>query len=194
MGDALLAIPVVEARGTASAEPGERALIDQARTDPGAYSRLYRRHYRTVAGYLYRRIGDEHAAEDLASETFIAAWQALPRYRHTGAPFSAWLLRIATNKANAWARSNRRRGATLPPPTMDDAEAPAAREELDLLYLALRALSPDHQSVIALVHFESMSMAHAAAVLGVREGTVKSRLSRARDALRVEVERLGGGS
>lgn len=176
--------------GTVPGLGAEERLLEAARTDPRAFGRLYRRHYAAIAGYLLRRTGDGHLAEDLAAETFIAAWRAMGRYRRTGVPFRAWLMRIATNQANAAARrerSRRRAERSAPPP----AGAGAGPDERELVHAAARALRPDHQAVIALVHLESMSLNRAALVLGVPEGTVKSRLARARDALRVELQRLG---
>ena len=169
----------------------ERSLIEAARRDPAAFGVLYRRHYRGVAGYLFRRVGDEHVAEDLAAETFVSAYRAIGRFRFTGVPLRAWLMRIATNKANGWARRERVRLGARPAGGGGDERADG--DDLALLYRALRTLSVEHQSVVALVHFESMGVAETAATLGVREGTVKSRLSRARAALRREIERLGGG-
>lgn len=183
--------PVAEP--TRAADASERRLIDEARQDPDAYAVLYRRHYATIAGYLYRRLGDQHLADDLAAETFIAAWRALARYRHTSVPFRAWLLRIATNQANAWTRTHKRESsAPIPELSATPDATPERTEDLRVLYRAMRELSPDHQSVIALVYFESMSLSQAADVLHVREGTIKSRLSRARAELRAQVERLGG--
>ncbi len=183
------------ARLGAPAAPAERdhetALVERAKRDPAAFGRLYRQHYRSVAGYLYRRTGDAALAEDLAAETFIAAWKALPRFRHTGVGVRSWLLRIATNQANAATRRERpRRAAEREASVADSVEAPQADEWNDL-HTALNRLTPDHRDVITLVHLESLSVAQAAEVLGVATGTVKSRLSRARDALRVELERTG---
>lgn len=86
----------------------ERDLIDRGRHDPEAFGELYRIHHAAIMRYLCRRTGDQHLGEDLAGEVFLSAWRGLGRYRHTGAPFRAWLLRIATNAANQWARRRRR--------------------------------------------------------------------------------------
>lgn len=193
MSELSLPIPTEVAEGTWApdrAGDAEARLIEAAKGDPGAFGRLYRRHYGAIAGYLLRRTGDEHLAEDLAAETFIAAWRALPRYRVTGVPFRAWLLRIATNEANAWTRRSRPRRAAEQTPRDRVADG-ASRDDREVVHAALRTLSPEHQAAVALVHFESLSIERAALVLGVRPGTVKSRLARARGALRVELQRLG---
>lgn len=169
-------------------------LIRRARRDPDAFGQLYRMHYKPVAAYLYRRLGDEHAAEDLAAETFLAAHRGLWRYRPGPAPFRAWLYRIAANRANRWARraaTQRRRETTHPGPI----DAPKAdRDTIDLLRQAIESLSDREKAVITLAHFTPLTTAQIADTLGVPEGTVKSRLSRARAALAAQVTRLGGAA
>jgi DNA-directed RNA polymerase specialized sigma24 family protein len=91
----------------------ERRLIERARTDRDAFAVLYREHYEAIGGYLFRRIGDVHASEDLLGDVFLSALQALPRFEPRGVPFRAWLLRIATYAANRWARANGRRPRPL---------------------------------------------------------------------------------
>jgi RNA polymerase sigma-70 factor (ECF subfamily) len=105
-------------------------------------------------------------------------------------PFRAWLLRIATNRANLAARRERVRrrvlGRLVP-------VSPAARAtDMGELHDALGRLRAEHQAVISLVHLEGLSIEQTAQVLGVAEGTVKSRLHRARQALRGELMRTGG--
>ncbi len=167
----------------------ERDLVERAKCDREAFAMLYRRHYRMLTGYVYRRLGDVHATEDLVAEVFLSALRALPRYRYRGVPLRFWLLRIATHAVNRSARRNRRmcvehaelervpqtahEGSSTP----DDADRERARR-------ALLSLSPKHQAVLALHHLEGLCVADVAAILGCRVGTVKSRLARARDALR----------
>jgi len=167
---------------------GERRLIDEARTDPEAFGRLYQLHHGAIASMLYRRTGDAHAAEDLAAQTFINAWKALPRFEHTGAPFRAWLMRIGTNEARRWAKQRRRR-ADVESNAPSNGHADSDRDAGAEVRAAIGAMSLDHQDVITLVYYESLSVEQVAAVLGVRPGTVKSRLSRAREALRNEMGR-----
>lgn len=155
------------------------------------FEHVYRDHYAAIGGYIYRRTGDAHATEDLVAEVFLAALRAYPRYQDRGLPIRAWLLRIATNAVNKWARTRRRgrwlifagRGAT------DVAAAAGAAADARASREAMLALSPAHQAVLALHYLEGLSVEETAGVLGVSEGTVKSRLSRAREALR---RRLGG--
>lgn len=161
----------------------ETVLIDRARTDPRAFETLYRRYYRLVASCIYRRTGDVHTTEDLAADTFIAAFRSIARYRHSDVPFRYWLLRIATNTVNRWARRNRTA------PRLELSKEPVGERgtgaDAELLNACLSRLSPKHQAVLSLHYFESLSIEEVARVLGCGTGTVKSRLSRAREALRV---------
>lgn len=162
-----------------------------ARDDPSAFSPIYRRHYPAIVGYLHRRLGDAHAAEDLAADTFIAALKGIHRYRPTGAPFRAWLLRIATNLANNHVRVAARRRRRLRSIEGRQQVRADAMADLELARHALHGLSPDHQAVLSLHHVEGLSVEETAGVLGCRPGTVKSRLSRARDAYRRALKERG---
>lgn len=196
MGTYAIADPVgrIQGAATTARDEGEAALVERARRDPQAFALLYRRHYQAVVGYIFRRTGDLHASEDLAAETFIAAYRAMPRYRVTGAPFVHWLLRIATNRTTNWSK-RRRRHAALPrqeeapsiPADGRDGES-GSRVEPDALLRAVARLPDAQQSAIALHYFEGLTLEQVAGVLRCRVGTVKSRLARARLALRSMLE------
>ncbi len=161
----------------------ELRQIESAKRDPQAFAALYRRHCSAITRYLYRRTGDRHATEDLVSEVFLAALRYLPRYRHRGLSIRSWLYRIATNSANRWSRRNRLPCAPLPvggiADPVDDSEP-----STELAQWALLQLPPKHQTVLALHYLEGMTIDEVAAVIGCRSGTVKSRLSRARETLK----------
>ena len=159
-------------------------------TTPEAFEAIYRQHFTAIAGHLYRRTGNQDLAEDLAADTFLAAWKALPRYQSTGVPLRSWLLRIATNKANALARREqirRRVFGRIPIPQLTN----KADNISDWLYPALARLRPQHQSIISLVHLEGLSIEQTARILDLPQGTVKSRLHRARAILKHELTRHG---
>ena len=172
----------------------DRELAERAKCDREAFALFYRRHYEAIAGYVFRRVGDVHTTDDVVAEVFLTAMRSLPRYRYRGVPVSAWLYRIATNKVNRWARGQRRRAMnSLDADIVDEPTAAASgdggRADADRTRRALLTLSPKHQAVLALHYLEGLRVDEVAAVIGCRTGTVKSRLSRARDALR---ERLLG--
>ena len=173
-------------------EHAERGLIERAKHDSQAYAELYRQHYGAIAGYLLRRTGDRHAAEDLASETFLSAWKALRGYRDRGVPFRSWLMRIATNKANRWSRDLKRRRRHVRALGLEN-RASDSQHTSTGIQRALLGLAERDQAVLVLHHVEGLSVAQVADVLGTREGTVKSRLARARDRMRAALIEVDNG-
>jgi RNA polymerase sigma factor (sigma-70 family) len=172
----------------------EASLVERAKHDREAFALLYRRHFRPLADYVYRRTGDPHATEDIVSDVFLTAWRTLPRYRYRGVPLRFWLLRLATNAANRWARRRRRHAAaTLEADQLADpgsvASSTDGQIDVQRARRFLLSLSPKHQAVLSLHYLEGLSVEQVAAVIGCRAGTVKSRLARARDALREKLTR-----
>lgn len=172
----------------------EADAIEQAQRDPRAFALIYRAHYEAIAGYVFRRLGDGHAAEDVVADVFLTAMRCLPRYRYRGVPLRAWLYRIATRACNQWLRRRRRRrwvtldagmergDANAVAPSVERADVSAARQ-------AMLALTLKNQTVLALHYLEGLNVEAVAAATGWRVGTVKSRLSRAREALRERLTR-----
>ncbi len=87
-------MPLAQAASNPPSSENEDSLISDAQRDPVAFTVLYDRYYRPVYRYLYSRVYSTAEAEDLTSQTFLSALEALPRYRHRGF-FSAWLFTIA---------------------------------------------------------------------------------------------------
>ena len=136
-------------------------------------------------------------AEEAAQDGFVKAWAALPRFR-AGAPFRPWLLRIVVNEARNRRRSTGRRteltlrAAAAEPPgdAAPSPEAAALEHERRRELLALvSALDERDQDVVTCRYFLELSERETAEVLGVREGTVKSRTARALARLQTELER-----
>ena len=174
-------------RSNACADAPEAALVSRAKRDPQAFAALYRQHYAAIAGYVFRRVGDQHTAEDLTADVFLEAVRSLSGYRHRGVPFRAWLYRIATHTVNRWARRHRKRFCQTLPESLACVESDVA--DPTVARLAMLSLSPKHQAVLALHYLEGLSVEEVASVIGCRIGTVKSRLSRARVALREQLEK-----
>ena len=136
--------------------------------------------------------GSAAEAEDAAQDAFVKAWKALPRFRR-GAPFRPWLLAIVANEARNRRRSAGRRAAVeerAELPLADPGPEAAALAGADRARVvdALRSLHEDDRLAIACRYFLDLSEEEMAAALGVRRGTVKSRLSRALERLRAELE------
>ena len=149
---------------------------------------MYEQHYTAIGNYIYRRTMNEHVTEDLSGDVFLVVMQRLHRFQRRGVPIRVWLYRIANNLVNQWIRREQREQRKL------KAKAEVSKygvrgdntsdAELAELVRLVNTLSPRYREVIALFYFESMSIAEVGAVLGIKEGTVKSRLNRARQTLR----------
>ncbi len=169
----------------------ERELVERAKRNREAFAALYRKHYRAIAGYIYRRVGHQQTTEDLAADVFLVALRTLPRFRQRGVPVLAWLYRIASNRVNRWARRERKRAArqlTIEPTGGGEAPGQAASDR-EYARAALLTLPPRHQTVLALHYLEGMPIKDIALTIGCREGTVKSRLARGRQALRQSLQK-----
>src|SRR5438094_555977 len=78
-------------------EAEERRLVEAAQRDPARFADLYEHYFELVYAYVARRLRNRAETEDLTAEVFRRALQSLPRFKWTGAPFAAWLFRIASN-------------------------------------------------------------------------------------------------
>ncbi|MFC8125042.1 RNA polymerase sigma factor [Streptomyces sp. NPDC057302] len=158
-----------------------------------AFGELYEAYARTVYNHALRLTGDWSTAEEVMSETFLAAWRTRDRLEPDGGSLKPWLLGIATHKAQNANRSLRRRLSFLsrqpdPPQVADFAEESAGRMDdarrLAAVHGALRRLRRQEREVLVLCVWSGLDYAQAAEALGVPVGTVRSRLSRARGRLR----------
>jgi RNA polymerase sigma-70 factor (ECF subfamily) len=177
----------------------ERELVARAqRGDADAYEELVRAYQGIAFRTAYLLAGSAADAEEAAQDGFVKAYRALWRFR-AGAPFKPWLLRIVANEARNRRRSAGRRTAlalrAAQVPSGEAAPSPEAAlldsERRGQLLAALDRLSESDREVIACRYFLDLSETETAAALGVRRGTVKSRLSRALDRLRAELEAAG---
>ena len=174
----------------------ERKLVRQAaRGDRTAARAFIRRFQRPVAAVLRRMLrpsGLDHLTEDLAQETFVRAFAALPRFDVDGpAKVSTWIVTIATRLALQQLQKRR-----LPTEALGDAAVPVAPAGTAADAQARRAalgraieravadLAPPHRAAWVLREFHDLDYAEIAEALDIDIGTVKSRLSRARTALR----------
>ena len=166
-------------------------LIAAAKSDPAAFSRLYDRYLQPVYRYLYSRLGDAHSAEDVTSQTFIAAYEALPKYREQG-QFTAWLFRIARSKMNDHFRRNRYEVELEAAERMAAGEdalgALIQDEELKRLRSVIKTLNPEEQDLIRLRYVADLSFVEIADLLGKREDAVKKSMYRLLARLKSQME------
>ncbi len=153
---------------------------------------VYREHSQALLDYVHRRTGDVHVTEDLVADVFVDVAAALPKFRDRGIPIRFWLLRIAGNAVNRWMQRSRP-WAELEADSIDHrTESPTEEADRDgHLQRAFLSLPPRYQDVLSLHHMEGYSTRETAAILGCREGTVRSRLTRARAKLRRKLEQVG---
>ncbi|MGI8572163.1 MAG: RNA polymerase sigma factor [Solirubrobacteraceae bacterium] len=179
-----------------SRQSDERQLIAAAKAgDHDAYGQLLARHQAVAFRAAYLVTGSAAEAEE-ATQACVKAWLALGRFR-LGAPFRPWLVRIAINEAhNRRRRAGRQAGLALRLGSHEavagsapSAESEAlAGEERARLASAVSRLREEDQLVIAARYFLGLSEIESATVLGLRRGTVKSRLSRALGRLQTQLE------
>jgi RNA polymerase sigma-70 factor (ECF subfamily) len=157
-----------------------------------AFAELYEQHAARVHQHALWLTGDWATAEDIMSETFLAAWRSRERLHEDGGSLRPWLLGIATHKAENARRGLRRRLAFLArqrqsPVVADFAPEVAGRiddaRRLEAVQAALARLRRQEREVLTLCVWSGLDYRQAAEALGVPVGTVRSRLSRARAKL-----------
>jgi RNA polymerase sigma-70 factor (ECF subfamily) len=175
-------------------EESDATLIARAKEDPEVFGLLYDRYVNRIYSYIYYRTGNRHDAEDLTARTFYRALKHFPRYVDRGAPFSAYLYRIAHNIVANWHRDTGRRqivsfdNLTLTMPRQQEPTAVAERrDEQEQLLQAVRRLPPERQQLLILKLVEQMSNAEIAEVMERTEGAIKSLYHRTLVALREDL-------
>jgi len=164
-----------------------------------AFAELVGRYKQALFRVVYRVAGNEDDAREILQEAFVAAHRALRRY-DPARPMQAWLTTIALNKARDWRRRETVRKwlrVVLPVAAavdVADSAAPvdvaaADREQLALVQARIAALPANLQQVLVLRTLEGLSQAETAAILGVTEKAVETRLYRARQQLAAGIER-----
>lgn len=164
-------------------------LVAAAQRDPAAFAFLYDRHVESIYRYVYSRVGSRAAAEDVTSQAFLSALEALPRYRHRGR-FQAWLFSIARSKVmdhfRQQAAASQRAGADLL-----DADPPGdevAADDMQSLRVALRSLPEDERELLRLRYGAGLSFGQVASIVGRKEEAVKKAVYRLLARMRGSME------
>jgi RNA polymerase sigma-70 factor (ECF subfamily) len=181
-------------------EESDSGLIARAKKDPETFGLLYERYVGRIYNYIYYRTGNHQDAEDLTARTFYRALKHMSGYVDRGAPFSAYLYRIAHNVVANWHRdTSRRQIISLDELVMGTLkrDGPASlaeeREEQDLLLQVVHRLPPERQELLILKFVEQMRNAEIAEVMGRTEGAIKSLYHRTLVALRDELTQVQDG-
>ncbi len=184
----------------------DRILVERVQNgDKQAFGLLVSKYQRKLVRLLARMIRDPAEVEDIAQETFIRAYRAIPRFRNDSA-FYTWLYRIGVNTAKNWLVSN---GRKAPTSTALDNEEAEGIDEAELLRDtdtperllmskqiantvngALNALPEDLRTAVTLREIEGLSYEEIAEVMDCPIGTVRSRIFRAREAIAAKLKPL----
>ena len=177
----------------------ERDLVERAaRGEQEAFEGLVRLSANRLFAIAYRILRDHHLAEDALQQTLVAIWDELPRLRDPDR-FEAWSYRLIVRASTAQARRERRGGPIvrlLPddadidagitgPRSVDDYSRIADRDQLER---GFRRLTTDQRAILVLQHYNGLSLAEIADVLGIPVGTAGSRLHHATRALRAALD------
>jgi RNA polymerase sigma-70 factor (ECF subfamily) len=171
----------------------ERLLIEAAKRDPARFGELYQRNVYQVYAYVSRRVGTREEAEDITSDVFHHALKNLKTFEWRGAPFAAWLIRIAAHRiVDRWRSTSRETGN----PIADDAAIEDARmeniEQRAALFQLVKRLPEDQRKVVVWRFVEEKSVREIAQELRRSEGAVKQLQFRALEKLRAGVEGSNG--
>ena len=185
-------------------EDADRDLVERCKTgDREAFRDLVTQHESTVFSAIVTMVNDPYEADDIAQEVFIKVHRSLKNFKGQSR-FSVWLYRIAINQCldHIKHRKLRPEGTSLESlkdqddqhmdlffkdPSLDGAEIFEAHQLRDCVRRGVASLSPEHRAVIALKDLEGYSQDEIAEMLDCPVGTVKSRLTRAREALKVKL-------
>ena len=179
----------------------EQLLVKEAKINNESFVKLYDYYYPKILGYCFRRTLDLNLSKDLTSETFLKAFTGIGKYQWRGIPFSSWLFRIASNEMNMLNRKKKYRPDSLTVlkenGVFEIADIASLIDEKNQLEKQLQQskdfidvqqklllLPVKYQEVIALKYFEEKSIKEIAEILEIKEGTIKSLLSRGIEKLK----------
>jgi RNA polymerase sigma-70 factor, ECF subfamily len=180
----------------------EEEILAAIKRDPQKFGILFDHYYSRIFGYVHRRVNNFDVSKDIAAETFLKAYLKIGRFKWTGISLSSWFYRIATNEINLYYRKRGNLSESLDrlindfsfEPT-DNSTFEDDRERLEeemkkysdfeIISMLLTLLSTEYQSVISLRYFEKKSIKEICEIMGKKEGTVKSLLSRGIGKLKI---------
>src|SRR5712692_7418475 len=191
--------PAKKVRPNREREAEERRLIEAAQSDPARFADDYENYFELVYAYVARRVRHRDEAEDLTAEVFRKALANLPRFKWRGAPFGAWLFRIASNLIADRAKREAREGNVAVNESEQSLSVgnpkPKQSQQIDLeeserrarLFRLVDGLAEDQRRVIAMRFAEERSIKEIADELGRSEGAVKQLQFRALENLRKRI-------
>jgi len=171
----------------------EDQLVERAKVDADAFGELYDHYFAQIYRFVYSRLRDQDAAEDVTSEVFFKALRAIHRYKPSGHPFSAWLYQISVNAIADHYRSKRPEQDLDAAAGISDKQAPldervAQRDEAARIWAAIDSLPPQQRTAMTLKLGEDMKLAQIGVIMGKSEGAIKLLIHRGMIGVR---QRLG---
>jgi len=166
--------------------PDERLLIEAAQHDPARFAELYEQNFDRVYAFIARRVRNRDLAEELTAEVFHQALANLGRFEWRGAPFGAWLLRIAANAIHDRWKSDARE-TELPEGDVEEGGVDRAIERQAMLSKLVDTLPDDQRLVIIRRFVDQRSIREIAGELNRSEGAVKQLQFRALQSLKERV-------
>lgn len=163
----------------------ERLLIEAAQSDPARFGELYEENFARVYAFVSRRVANRQEAQDLTSQVFERALANIRRFEWRGAPFAAWLYRMASN-AIADHYQSKARELPLHDPAISDGELQQV-ERRAMLAKRVEQLPPEQRRVLVMRFFEGRTIREIAVAIGKSEGAVKQLQWRALEKLRAEL-------
>ncbi|HYW70832.1 MAG TPA: sigma-70 family RNA polymerase sigma factor [Pyrinomonadaceae bacterium] len=191
--------PAQKSRLVKADETDERRLVEAAQQDRACFGAVYEKYFGLVYGFIARRVRERTLAEDLTSEVFRKALANLPRFKWTGAPFGAWLLKIAANmiadraKRDARLSQSRAEDSLAGARSSEDSQASLEHAERRAqLFRLVDELPNDQKRVVVLRFAEEKSIKEIALELGRSEGAVKQLQFRALESMRARLAITNG--
>jgi RNA polymerase sigma-70 factor (ECF subfamily) len=178
-------------------EAGEQLLIEAAQKDPSRFAELYEANFGRVYAFVEARLRNRTEAEDVTAEVFHKALANLKGFEWRGAPFAAWLFRIAANMiADRSHDAARERGLTNSddPPETTPAPEMEQIERRARLFQLVNSLPANQRRVLTLRFIEERSIREIALEIGRSEGAVKQLQLRALENLRIRMSDQRGGA
>jgi RNA polymerase sigma-70 factor (ECF subfamily) len=171
----------------------EDQLVERAKGDADAFGELYDHYFGQIYRFVYSRLRDQDAAEDVTSEVFLKALRAIGKYKPSGHPFSSWLYQISVNAIADHYRAKK------PVSNLDDAigvadpqrpldERVAEREEASRVWAAIDSLPEQQRTAMTLKLGEDLKLADIGIVMGKSEGAIKLLIHRGMIGLRARLD------
>lgn len=179
----------------------EQQIIEVAKVDPLAFGKLFDYYYQPIFGYVLKRVSDPSLAQDITAETFLKAFQNIKYFKWQDVSISSWFYKIATNEIRTYFRKNKYTPKSLEqlfeadgfepvsdqdiPQEMIDAQNYMERQiQFQRAQRLLLQMPMKYQEVLTLRFVEKKKLSEIAMILGKKEGTVKSLVSRGLTKLR----------